>query len=285
MNVSAHHGIDIQAPRVTVICALASEAQALIAHWRLKALRERPLRVFGDDHARVVISGIGSHASAAAVGFAAGLCAARSDDVWLNLGIAGHRSHALGTPLLMARIGHHGRDAAWYPSLLFTPPCAVAELVTYDQPVSDYPPHALCDMEAAGFMAATSRLAAGDLVQVMKVVSDNAEHGLAGIERTRVQALMQDALPTVLTLIERVRAVAARLPVASHDGFAAVLLTRWHFTHAQATQLRQLLRRRAVLLANASAADVERGDCSSAAMLLARLREEVDALPLPTPAP
>lgn len=279
--MSTRHGIATQLPQVTVICALASEAQALIAHWRLPALRERPLRVFGDAHARVVISGVGSHASAAAVGYAAGLSEPRDDDVWLNLGIAGHRSYALGTPLLAARISHHGRDTAWYPSLLFTPPCAIAELITHDQAVTDYPPDALCDMEAAGFMAATSRIAAGDLVQVLKVVSDNVDHGIAGIERTRVQALMQNALPTVLSLVECLRAVASRLPPVSDDSRAAALLTRWHFTYAQATQLRQLLRRRAVLLPHAHDVDTAFRDCSNAAALLAQLREEVDKLPLP----
>ena len=270
---------------MTVICALASEAQALIDHWRLKALRERPLRVFGDYPTRVVISGVGSHASAAAVGFAAGLCEARGDDIWLNLGIAGHRSHALGTPLLAARISHHGRDGAWYPSLLFTPPCAIAELVTHDHAVSDYPPRALCDMEAAGFMAAASRIAVGDLVQVMKVVSDNAASGLAGIARARVHGLMQGALPTVLTLIERMREVASRLPAASDDTIAASLLARWHFTHAQAVQLRQLLQRLA-LLAGADGFDcAQLSDPRNAADVLARLREAVDSLPLPTATP
>ncbi|CAN0442731.1 unnamed protein product, partial [Phaeothamnion confervicola] len=238
--------------RLSIICALASEAQPLIEHWRLPSLRERPFRVFGDEQAQIVISGVGSHACAAAVGYAAGLRDARADDIWLNLGIAGHGTHDLGTALLAARISHHGRDGAWYPSLLFTPPCAVAELETHDRAVSDYPPQACCDMEAAGFMAATSRVANGDLVQVLKVVSDNAASGIAGIERQRVHGLMRDALPVILTLVLRLREVAARLPLVTGDGDAAALLERWHFTHAQGTQLRQLLRRRALLAGDAS---------------------------------
>ncbi len=268
--------------RLTVICALASEAQALIEHWRLPSLRERPLRVFGDDQARIVISGVGSHACAAAVGFAAGLREARADDIWLNLGIAGHGTHSLGTALLAARISHHGRDGAWYPSLLFTPPCAVAELVTHDSAVSDYPPHACCDMEAAGFMAATSRIANGDLVQVMKVISDNAESGIAAIERQRVHGLMRDALPTIVALVERLREVAARLPVVTGDDGATALLARWHFTHAQGTQLRQLLQRKAVLGAAVDVSHQTFAACRDAAAVLATLREDVDSLPLPT---
>lgn len=268
-------------PGVTVICALASEAQPLIDYWRLKAVRERPLRVFGDHRLRVVISGVGSHASAAAVGFSAGLHEARSDDIWLNLGIAGHRSHALGTPLLAARVSHHGRDGAWYPSLLFTAPCAIAELITHDHPVTDLPPRALCDMEAAGFMAATSRIAAGDLVQVVKVVSDNVESGLEGIERVRVHALMLAALPTVLTLIARLREVAARLPLTTDHSGAAALLARWHFTHAQTTQLRQLLQRHALLAGPAAFNAGQLGEPLSSAALLASLRDVVDNLPLP----
>ncbi len=266
---------------VTVICALASEAQALIEHYRLKPARERPLRVFGEHPMRVVISGIGSHASAAAVGFAAGLDEPRGDDIWLNLGIAGHRSLGLGTPLLAARISHHGRDSAWYPSLLFTPPCAVAELITHDHAVTDYPLNALCDMEAAGFMAATSRIAAGDLVQVVKVVSDNVESGIDGIERGRVQALMRSALPIILTLIERLRELAERLPQPNDDSCAAALLTRWHFTYAQSTQLRQLLQRHALLTQATDFDAAQLGALRSSGEVLARLRHIVDSLPLP----
>ena len=268
--------------KVTVICALPSEAQALVGHWRLKAQRERPFRVYGDDQARVVISGVGSHASAAAVGYAAGLDEPAANHIWLNLGIAGHGHHALGTPLLAARVSHHGRDGAWYPSLLFTPPCAIAELVTHDRAVTDYPVDACCDMEAAGFMAATSRIASGDLVQVMKIISDNREHGIAGIERKRVHELMEEALPTVLALIENVREVAARLPTPHDDTLAAAWQARWHFSHTQTTQLRQLLQRRALLTLESPLAPAALAHCRNAAAVLACLREEVDALPLPT---
>ena len=47
-------------------------------------------------------------------------------------------------------------------------------------------------------MAATGRVASGDLVQVLKVISDNADTGIANIERQRVHGLMQavgDILP------------------------------------------------------------------------------------------
>jgi adenosylhomocysteine nucleosidase len=266
---------------VTVVCALASEAQALIEHYRLKPARERPLRVFGDHDMRVVISGVGSFASATAVGFAAGLQDARHDDIWLNLGIAGHRSQQLGTPMLAARISHHGRDSAWYPSLLFTLPCAVAELITHDRAVIDYPPNALVDMEAAGFMTATSRIASGDLLGVLKIVSDNAESGLDGIQRERVHALMQGALPTVLVLIERLRELADRLPRTRDDSCAAALLSRWHFTYAQATQLRQLLQRHALLSEAAVFDPAQLGEPRSSSEALARLRDIVDSLPLP----
>jgi adenosylhomocysteine nucleosidase len=268
-------------PAITVVCALPSEAQALIGHWRLALRRERPFRVYGDGPARVVVSGVGSHASAAAVGYAAGLADAGGDHMWLNLGIAGHVSHAVGTPLLAARITHHGREGAWYPSLLFPPPCATTELETHDVAVTDYPARACCDMEAAGFMAATGRVASGDLVQVLKVISDNADTGIANIERQRVHGLMQAALPTVLDLVEQLRTVVARLPVTASDSGAEALLARWHFTHAQALQLRQLLQRRALLTAQVTPDLSSLVACRDAATLLARLREEVDALPLP----
>ena len=267
--------------RVTVVCALAAEARCLIEHWRLPVLRERPFALYGDVDTRVVISGVGSHAAAAAVGFAAGVREARDDDVWLNFGIAGHGHLALGTPLLAARVSHHGRDGAWYPSLLFTPPCAVAELITHASVVTDYDQRACCDMEAAGFLDAVMRIAGGDLVQVLKVVSDNAASGITGIDRTRIQRLMHAALPVVLALIASLRELAAHLPQALDESPLAPFLTSWHFTHAQTAQLRQLWARLTVLEPTVALAQNSYADCRDAAAVLARLRARVDGLPLP----
>ena len=111
MNAAAVEGTCRAATaRVTVICALPSEAAPLVRHWRLQATRDRPFKLFESADRRVIVSGIGSHSSAVAVGFAAGLNEARTDDIWLNAGLAGHAELALGTAVVADRISHHGRD-------------------------------------------------------------------------------------------------------------------------------------------------------------------------------
>ena len=82
-------------------------------------------------------------------------------------------------------------------------------------------------------------------------------------------------------MFERLRELAARLPQQSDDSCATALLSRWHFTYAQTTQLRQLLQRHSLLIGPATFDPAQLGEPRNSSELLARLRHIVDSLPLP----
>jgi hypothetical protein len=276
------------APAVTIVCALPSEAAPLVEAFRLRCVRERPFRLHaGSDGVRLVVSGMGGHAAATAVGFAAGIAPPAARDVWLNVGIAGHRELPLGTAVLAHKVALAATSQAWYPTLLFDAPCPSASVTTFAHPVSDYPADTCCDMEAAGFMAAATAVAGGDLVHVVKVVSDNAAHGLEALDRAAIRRLIAGRTSLVRGLIERLREVACALPAtadeAEPDAVPATLQGRWRFTAAECAQLRELRRRHAALTGGAPWPGIDLGDCRGAGDALARLRAAVDALPLPLP--
>lgn len=252
-----------------VVCALASEARALIEHWRLPRRLGAPFRLYDDGHRCVVLSGIGCIASATAVGFtAAHLPVAR----WFNFGLAGHASLSLGTVLLADSIAHRGRDDAWYPAPLPALRCARAPVLTHDEVVQDYPREACCDMEASAFMAAVSRVGREDRAQVVKVVSDNAQSGPALLDRARIEALAAAAAPTLLACM----ALPPAEPTPQADDALAPLLARWRFSHAQQAQLRLIHRRLGPTAATRVAESAAQG---SAAAALALLRAWLAASP------
>lgn len=248
---------------------MASEARALIEHWRLPLTQRAPFRVYDDGRRCVVLSGIGCVASATAVGFiAAHVPVAR----WFNFGLAGHASLPLGTTLLADNIRHRGRDEAWYPAPLPALRCARVPVLTHDEVVYDYPRDACCDMEASAFMAAVGHVGREDRAQVVKVVSDNAQSGPASLDRARIEALAAAATPTLM----------ACLALPSDEGTPlagdalAPLLARWRFSRSEQAQLRLLCRRlgpAAVTLVAESAAQ------SSAGAALALLRTRLATTP------
>ncbi len=257
---------------ITLVTALPSEARPLAAHFSLAPILERPFRVFASDSLRLVISGVGCEAAAAAVGFAAGLHAPDSGDVWVNIGIAGHRDLARGSALLGGRVRRHGSTRSWYPSQLIATSLPVLDVVSYDEPVSDYPAAHCCDMEAAGFIAAADRVADGDLVQVCKIISDNAASGLQAINRAYVEQLLSARLADIEGLLDALRQVAREVRADDDPAALAEVLARWHFSHALELKLRRCVRRyRALQPGRSWPGDVPLDDCTSARAVVARL--------------
>ena len=110
---------------------------------------------------------------------------------WLNVGIGGHRTLPLGE-IVLAQPGDAdaAADQIWCPSLVFEPPCATATVTTVDRPETGYPEDTVYEMEAAGFCAAAARFASAELIQVVKVISDNAAAPPERLTAGRVEELI-----------------------------------------------------------------------------------------------
>ena len=266
--------------RVTIVAALPSEAEAIAQRFGLSCVCEQPFTVYEGTDTCVIVSGIGAEQSAAAVGFMAGRRTRAERDIWINCGIAGHRSLALGTPVLADKVSAAGVEDTWYPSLLFDAPCRTGEIKTFDRAISAYPQAPCCDMEAAGFMAAATAVAQSECVHVLKIVSDNAQSDLGRITRAFVRELINDNVACLTALVERLRGLAALLPVGPHDGALDAMLVRWHFTYAQTAQLRRLHARYRALADDVNGFGQGIDACTNAAQVLRAIETGVDALPL-----
>ncbi len=241
--------------RVNIVVALRCEAKPLIDHYDLVANdAHATFREFAnaDGTIRLIISGVGRDKAAAAT---AQLADRYGDGAWLNVGVAGHSEHTLGTPLLAHRIIDSVEGNAWYPPIVFEPPCATATVRTVDEACLDYPTDDLYDMEAAAFFATARRAATHELVQSLKIVSDNRSTGPASITADRIESLIEANCDTIATLVEHLAELDDRqhrsdsLPA----GFTEIV-DRVHFTTTQRRQLQRLLRRWQLLLPGKDAA-------------------------------
>jgi nucleoside phosphorylase len=269
--------------QITVVCALTAEARPLLRRWRLPRIRERPFHLFATPRHRVIVSGIGAHACAAAVGYAAATQAPATHHLWINFGIAGHATATLGHTVIATRVSHVRAGDVWYPSLLVEPAWPGGDVLTHDQPVVEYPERHYCDMEASAFMAAASRVAPLDLVQVVKVVSDNRQHAPQAVDARLIERLVDAQLDAFENWLERWQTRLGELPQACADALHDELLARWRYTHAERTQLMQLCTRWRLL--GTPQLNAELAACRDAQALLACLRAIVDALPLNLPSP
>jgi adenosylhomocysteine nucleosidase len=234
-------------PFAHFVVALPAEARPLISHYRLKRRQgDDAFAIFDRDGISLTVSGIGKAATAAAVGYTHVLYGRRRQAVWLNVGVAGQRDAPLGSVWLGHKITDAASERSWYPGICFRAHCGSAEIRTVARPETTYAADCLYDMEASSFFESASRFATGELVHTLKVISDNRHSTIDAIDPAHVSGYVEGAIEIILHTKQALRRLAAesvgRLPL-DYDAWTA----RWHFTHQQEQQLRELLRRWNVL--------------------------------------
>ena len=261
-----------------LVVALAAEARPLLAPHRLQGVSGHPYRICAGEQTHLIVSGVGKVAAAAATAYLRALIG-DAPAAWLNIGITGHGSQAVGTALLAHKVVDTASGKPFYPTFTAPPPCHTTLLRTVDRvqpPAGD----AACDMEASGFCEAAQRFATSERVHCLKVVSDNPQSPYQTLNAEKVEALIEAQLDMVAQVGEHLRALSQQLHALHADppGFAE-LNARWQFTATQQHQLRGLLARWQTLTGEPfSTADVLA--LSSRDAVLYCLREQLNAVEL-----
>lgn len=228
---------------ICIEVALTAEANPLIAALDLKPLSGNHLfPIWEGEGIKLIVSGVGKIKAGAACSYLAGIH--RDEDIygWLNVGIGGHRSLALGTPLLAHKVVDDARRSQFFPTFAFDLPCRSEVCLTVENPEHIYETASVYDMEAAGFYTIASKISPLEMIHVFKVISDNASHPAKEVTKKEVQThienhtgLIQDILKEMDTLIHEI--APEKIP------FLDELLKKWHFTTIQTHQLKKVLQK------------------------------------------
>ncbi|PPK73844.1 nucleoside phosphorylase [Methylobacter tundripaludum] len=230
-------------PGIFIYAALPCEAKPLVEHFNLK--KETPVQPFAVYLGRdicLTVTGLGKSAMAAGVAYTHALFAAVEHPVLVNIGIAGHKDHALGSLFLIDKITDIDSLKSYYPPLVFTPPCPTAAIQTVSRPQIDYDPHHLCDMEASAFYEIAVRFSSGELIHCLKVISDNALSPAENIQPKQVSQLIAAHVATIEALLAELRRLAELITAPEPAQFER-LIQRYHFTASEQGQLKNRLSR------------------------------------------
>lgn len=234
-------------PAIFCFCALPCEARPLIKAWRMHKLAgSHPFAIYTGADRVLVTTGLGKISMAGAMGYALALFAP-PEPVLLNLGIAGHPTAALGTMGLADKIVDQDNGKCFYPQMPFTVPCATYPLMTRSKPETTYAVECLYDMEASAFYELAVKFSSSELIHVVKVVSDNLQSPVAGINEDRVEAWITAQLAGLETLLVNLKALRQSSAKAPSLPVYAQLLERHHFSVTHAMKLKNLLQRWQVL--------------------------------------
>ena len=196
---------------IRLVVALPSEARPLIRRFGLARVEGGEARVWRGGQTALVVSGIGRAAAASATA-SLGAAEPSGKAAWLNIGIGGHRTLPLGEVVLADEVIDGTGGPGWRSSPAFEPPCALATVTTVDRPETAYPQETVYEMEAAAFCAAAARYTSPELIQVVKVISDNAAAPPDRLTAGRVEELIQGRIETIALIVERTAALLADPP-------------------------------------------------------------------------
>lgn len=260
--------------KIFIYSALPCEAKPLIDFFYLKKnIVIEPFAVFFNDDICLTVTGIGKSAMAAGIAYTQALFAAVPHPILLNIGIAGHEEHALGGLYLIDKITDADSQKSYYPPLLFKPPCPTAGLLTVSRPQLSYHQPYLYDMEASAFFETATRFSTGELVQCLKIISDNKETSVENIQAKTVSALIAAQLPAIEKVMQNLDQLSLSIRTFEIAAFTE-LKQRYRFTASEQMQLKNKLSRLAVLTGRRSV-DVDVDALHSAAEVLKWLDQQI----------
>lgn len=224
---------------IYVVTALYQEAHGLIRELELKKnTAYAPFEVFDNESAgiRLVVTGVGEIAAAAATAAVCARDGADAADFLVNIGCcavggcepadrdmdsgygAAHAAQ-IGDLYVCHKITEQATGKTFYPDILYRHPWKERELVTGMQPLQRAAAHgALYDMEAAAVYQAGIRFFSPDRMIFLKVVSD---FGIAGQERMTAEALtglLEQHVKEVAAFLTNLREAADEEETLRNDG-------------------------------------------------------------------
>jgi hypothetical protein len=227
--------------------ALPCEAKPFIDYYKLKKqLSISAFNLFQHEDICLTVTGVGKNAMAAGVAYTLALNPGSRNPILMNIGITGHRQLPVGSVLLTHKITDADSGRRFYPPLVFKSALPTANLITVAKAQTNYPDNSLYDMEASAFYETSIRFSTGELVQSVKIISDNLANPVVNINPALVTKLIQDKLADIVNLIEQLNKVAEQIDFPN-------LLTRYpipdHFrlSESEKHQLTRLLTRWLVL--------------------------------------
>lgn len=243
-----------QKPQIIFMLALACEAKPIIDYYGLKKSASSPFshyQIVNEHHAvDLFVSGIGAAAMATAVGWAGARITKAHKAAWLNVGTAGHGTREIGQAILVNSSAGDAIARTHYPPLVCKWNGATESLISVNTPSNQYPDQAAVDMEAQVFFNSAQRFTSAELVQSLKVISDNSEHGIEQLNAQKLSDVIYQNIHDIISFAEHLLELSNVLPLVNSDSIVAP--EGLHFSVSQQHQWQDLRRKAAVMLEKSS---------------------------------
>lgn len=224
------------------VVAFKGEALPIIDFYQLEKVDDSPYPIFQKDQHSLIISGLGRESTISA-SKALHKVTKRVNLAWMNHGIAGHGGLEVGKAFIAGKLMDDSSEECFYPPQIFEHSMEVSSLKTCSSPTSNYQTNLGYDMEAHAFYKTACQFSSRELVQVVKIVSDNPTHRYDQINPQEVPAMIDHHLKGIDALVKQIdEASTAMQPDLELDQLCEKLQCMHSFSVTRGHQLYELLR-------------------------------------------
>lgn len=164
---------------IYISTAMHMEAKWFISTLKLKKVNESTrFQIFKNDNIVLVVSGVGMMASAMATTYILTKYKAKSDDLFINIGVCGSKDEnvPIATTILCNKIINHDTKKCFYPDILFKHPFYEGTLESFSSVVDENLKYRIqgefVDMEGAASYEAAALFLQPQQINIIKIVSD-----------------------------------------------------------------------------------------------------------------
>ncbi len=194
---------------INFVVATHAESSPIITFYKLKQIKSDSIfQVFRNKNNNIflIISGIGKVRSASATMYLYSVHTKTKNQIWINIGICGHKNHPLGNGYLINKITDKSTNKNFYPILAFSHTFSTNSCITCDKPNFNYC-ESLYDMESSGFFCTALKFSSSEIVHLFKVISDNETNKINFNKRSSISGLIKINLNIIDKLVKKLKKI------------------------------------------------------------------------------
>ena len=186
------------------IVALRSEAKPLVEFYKLKKKKNltNPI-IFHNENTSLTVAGIGKINTAMGITHTFYEFNQQRNNIWINIGIAGHKTKKIGNILLVNKVTDIETKKNNYPFIIDNCGIEQESCITYNKENQNYT-NDLSDMEASSFFYSCQKFSTKEFIHSLKIVSDNNEQKINFYDKEIINDLILKKIRKIDTFKEKI---------------------------------------------------------------------------------
>ncbi len=225
------------------IIATHSEARPIIDLFRLKKIKnQNKVSIYSNKNMSVTITGIGKVNSAVGVIQTFYEVSQEMNNIWINLGLAGHKDKKIGEIFSVSKISDYENNKFFYP-FINEFKIEYDECISLGKEKKEYN-QSIFDMESSGFYDAAKKFSTKEFIQIIKVISDNESNSIEFEKKEKIYKLINKHKHKIFELCEymkKLKNMTLKQNLKAIDHEYQSLIKNIKFTFTEKEQIKSLL--------------------------------------------